>query len=652
MKGTGVQKLLPQGRELLRGKTLSERGVLLRDCLLLLCGGFLFSGAEIHGEALPLAACLIAAQPFGLRAIFTAIGACVGYFFRCDGAEAAELIALCMMSLAQSAVFQGTSLPRFRWFYPCLTAGVCAVLSGVGLLGGEGAVTLWAARVLLAGVGCAVFRSALRGNSTARLLLTAALAAGASPLVPQADLGLFCAVALCCARQELLPAAVMGIALDVFGAQTHATVALLLPAVLCRRLSRAEHRALCTLCFALLPNLIFALFGEAGAGSCMVICAGAALGMLARQVGWYEIGAEASDAAGASLENAAQVLELLRSRLPQGAENPSASEAESVYDGAAERVCRCCARFHRCWEHRAEETYEALTGAARRIIERGAAEAEDFPQSFRDNCCHMEGFVTAINGELEGMLFRRRYRMELQESRRVIEQELGYIAEYLRTMRSQKPVSKAAELSFVPEVGICSVGKNGNRVNGDRGACFRGARGDYFVLLCDGMGTGADASRLSAETVQLLEQLLRAGLAPEAALQIYNGAEVLRGTDRFTTIDLLCLDLFTGDAVLYKWGSAPSYWRDKCEAKKIGTAAPPPGVGVGGENTPERHRLSLKRGEMLVLVSDGAGGAQTEAAIAAYSGESARELAALLISGLPAEDDMTAVVISLRPCTS
>lgn len=652
MKGTGVQKLLPNGRELLRGKTLSERGIWLRDCLLLFCGGFLLSGAAIKGKALPFAACLVAAQPFGLRAIFTALGACVGHFLRCDGAEAAELIALCMMSLAQSAVFQGTSLPRFRWFSPCLTAGVCAVLSGVGLLGVEGETLLWAARVVLAGIGCAVFRSALHGNSTARLLLTAVLAAGASPLVPKADLGLLCAVALCCARQELLPAAVLGIALDLFGAQTYATVALLLPAVLCRHLSRTEHRTLCTACFAALPNLTLALFGEASAGSCMVICAGAALGMLTRRLGWYEIGEEASDAAGARLENAAQVLELLRSRLPRSAENPSASEAESVYDGAAERVCRCCARFHRCWEHRAEETYEALTGTARRIIERGTAEAEDFPQSFRDNCCHMEGFVTAINGELEGMLFRRRYRMELQESRRVIEQELGYIAEYLRTAETQKTASKAAELAFVPEVGICSVGKNGNRVNGDRGACFRGVRGDYFVLLCDGMGTGTEASRLSAETVALLEHLLRTGLAPEAALQIYNGAEVLRGTDRFTTIDLLCLDLHSGEAVLYKWGSAPSYWRDKCEAKKIGTAAPPPGVGVGGENTPEQYRLSLKRGEMLVLVSDGAGGAQTEAAIAAYSGESARELAALLISGLPAEDDMTAVVISLRPCTS
>ena len=652
MKGTGVQKLLPNRRNLLRGRDLGERGVLLRDCLLMLAGGFLLSGAQLNGNALPLAACLVAAQPFGLRAVGAAVGACIGYFMRCDGAEAAELIALCLMSLAQTAVFQGTRLPRFRWFYPCLTAGVCAVLCGVGLLGGQGEVLLWAVRVGLAGICCWVFRNALRGNASSRVLLASAVMAGLSPLVPKADLGLLCAVALSAATQELLPAAVMGIALDIFGATNHAAIALLLPAVLCRRFSRTEHRTLCTLAFAVVPNLILLLFREASAGSCMVICAGAALGALARQLGWREMTENTSDTALARLENAAQVLELLQRRLPQSAENPSASEAESVYDGAAERVCRCCARFHRCWEHRAEETYAALTGAARQIIERGTAMTEDFPQSFRDNCCHMEGFVTAINGELEGMLFRRRYRMELQESRRVIEQELLCIAEYLRAVESQQTSCAAAELSYVPEVGICSVGKNGSRVSGDRGACFRGVRGDYYVLLCDGMGTGAEASRLSAETVQLLERLLRAGLAPDAALQIYNGAEVLRGAERFTTIDLLCLDLFRGEAVLYKWGSAPSYWRSHSEAKKIGTAAPPPGVGVGGENTPERHRLSLKRGEMLVLISDGAGGAQTEAAIAAYSGESARELAALLISGLPAEDDMTAVAVSLRPCSS
>lgn len=650
MKDTLAQRMLPKKRIWLRGGDPA----LLRDCARMLAEGFLLSGASLHGQILPFAACLAAAQPSGLRAVAAAAGAVVGYLLRWGAADAAEMVALACMSLAAAALFQGTALPRLRWFYPALTAAVCAVLGGVSLFGQTRLLPLWCAKWLSAALACAVFRLALRGSRTAKLVLAALTAAGASTLVSQVDLGLACAVCLCATTCEPLPAAAMGMALDCFGAANHATLALLLPAVLAQRLPQGRRSFLSGVLFAVLPNAALLLFGEASVAAALAVCSGAALGTLARRRGWFsrDMGSETGDGALARLENAAQTLELLRARLPRSETSPGVSEAESVYDGAAERVCRCCARFHRCWERRAEQTYDALTGAARRIIERGTATAEDFPQEFRENCCHMEGFVTAINAELEGMLFRRRYRMELQESRQVLAQELESLASYLRAVRTQTPPKSAAEVSFLPEVGICSVGKDGSRVSGDRGACFRGTRGDYYVLLCDGMGTGAEASRTSAETVRLLERLLRVGLDPQDALQIYNGAELLRGAERFTTIDLLHIDLYSGEAELYKWGAAPSYWRDAREAKKIGTAAPPPGVGVGGVNTPERYHLSLGRGEMLVLVSDGAGGAQTEAAIAAYSGESARELAALLISGLPAQDDMTAVTVTLRPCTS
>ena len=55
---------------------------------------------------------------------------------------------------------------------------------------------------------------------------------------------------------------------------------------------------------------------------------------------------------------------------------------------------------------------------------------------------------------------------------------------------------------------------------------------------------------------------------------------------------------------------------------------------------------------MLILLSDGAGGEETEELIAGYTGESPRELAALLIAGVEAMDDMTAVAVSLRPQSS
>ena len=172
-----------------------------------------------------------------------------------------------------------------------------------------------------------------------------------------------------------------------------------------------------------------------------------------------------------------------------------------------------------------------------------------------------------------------------------------------------------------------------------------------LYVACNVVARGSELEEI-AEHLRLLERLLRTGIAPEYALRLLNSCEILRGAACFSTVDLLQVDLGTGEAAVYKWGAAPSYFREGEEVRKIGTATTPPGAGVGGEHAPERYELSLKRGEMLVLVSDGAGGPETEAAIAAFRGDSPQELAALLIAGMPAEDDMTAVAFSLRPCTS
>ena len=221
--------------------------------------------------------------------------------------------------------------------------------------------------------------------------------------------------------------------------------------------------------------------------------------------------------------------------------------------------------------------------------------------------------------------------------------------EYLRDMQAELQAPERPKPIYQPVIGISTAGKDGNAVNGDRGTCFAGVRSDYYVVLCDGMGTGMEAAALSNDTIRLIRRLLNGGISAESALRIVNGTYLLRGTGCFATVDLLRIDLEHAEAELYKWGSAPSYLREGEKVRKIGTAALPPGVGVGGDHSPERYRLSLRRGEMLVLVSDGASEEETESAIAAFSGDSPRELAALLIAGISAEDDMTAVAISLRP---
>ncbi|MBO4419839.1 MAG: SpoIIE family protein phosphatase, partial [Oscillospiraceae bacterium] len=205
---------------------------------------------------------------------------------------------------------------------------------------------------------------------------------------------------------------------------------------------------------------------------------------------------------------------------------------------------------------------------------------------------------------------------------------------------------------YVPELAVGSAGRTGNGVSGDRGSAFRDRFGNYCVLLCDGMGTGTEARVESDRAARLLTAFLESGMEPDAALGLLNGFYVLRKQSAFATLDLLKLDLCTGDATLYKWGAAPTYlWRAE-GLEEIGTAAPPPGL-TAESRAPGQYELSLRDGETLVMVTDGAYGEETARRLTEFSQGSVRDLAACLIAqDVDADDDRTAVVIRLKQVTS
>lgn len=643
MKGLNSAKPIAQRRMLIQSNGTAAR--LLYRGIPLALGCFVISGATLFSKALPLAACVVAALPMGIQPLLAACGAIAGYFLRCEAAVAAEYAALTLLMLAAVAVFQGTRLPVLRWFMPAMAASVSAILGGICILGGSVQWSFLLAKVLLAGAATAAFRKALAGNRCAEAFLAVTLVSGFSGFGFEFDLGIVAACALCITGEDLLTAALTGLALDLTGAYGQCALpALMLPALF-QRFLHPKDRFFSAVLFFTLSAAVFFCFDRLTMELLAATFVGSLSGAIWLRFMPMRLNAQGTEQLGIRLEEAADTLELLRKHLPEEAFTASPNEAEDVYDAAAERVCRCCPRFHRCWEQRAAATYDALSCAAHRIIERGIAEMEDFSPDFRENCCHLEGFVLALNQELEGMLYRRRYRMQLRESRQVMAEELSCLAQYLRAVRDA-PQHAQEECVFLPQVGICTLGKNGSRVSGDRGAYFSGTNADFYVLLCDGMGTGTAAAVSSGETVRLLQRLLKSGLAPEAALKIFNGTEVLRGTGCYTTVDLLRIDLNSGSAKLYKWGAAPSYLRHFDTVKKLGTATTPPGVGMS--YSPEQYSLSLKHGQLLTLVTDGADGQQVHTVIGSYRGQSPRELAALLIASAQADDDMTAVVVSLQ----
>lgn len=139
------------------------------------------------------------------------------------------------------------------------------------------------------------------------------------------------------------------------------------------------------------------------------------------------------------------------------------------------------------------------------------------------------------------------------------------------TLIQQEPLMAVA--------GIAARKKDGETVSGDAGTYFKRGDGTLYVLLCDGMGSGPQANRESSLALRLLEQFLQAGVETEHALVTLNSALALRGEEAggFTTVDLLQVDLFTGDGAVFKLGAAPTYVRKGGTVRRISGDLPPRG---------------------------------------------------------------------------
>jgi len=209
---------------------------------------------------------------------------------------------------------------------------------------------------------------------------------------------------------------------------------------------------------------------------------------------------------------------------------------------------------------------------------------------------------------------------------------------------------------FMAVAGIAARKKDGETVSGDAGTWFKRPDGRLYVLLCDGMGSGPAANRESGLAVRLLEQFLKAGVETENALVILNSALALRSEDEgaFTTVDLLQLDLFTGQAEIYKFGAAPTYIKKREGIQRVTGCSLPAGMSTQGPVRPDCTRLKLEPEDCVLMVSDGICGTDNDswlrARLSAFSGNSPKDLARELITDGPENgptDDRTALVVKV-----
>lgn len=628
-------------------------------------GCFLLAGVSLLGRSVTAALALLAAMPFSLAAICAYLGASAGYLVFWGSAGAFEPAAAGFLILAELCIFSGL-LPRERkWFLPASSCVLYTLIGVLSLMSTDFSIretVFLIVRLLLLAVCTAAFTDALeRRSRPARGFLAACLLAGCSRILLPGGLPLSAVLAACAVflalsgADALVTAAACGLALDL--SCTHdvsMTAVFTLAALVCRAavLTPLFLRAALFL-GCCLSGVLFT--GGTDASLLAASALGVVLALLAPQSLRQALEEKQSavlDARLSELRHTCDLLDGVSRTLDRVRLHDLEPQSAAVFDKAADQVCRSCGRYHDCWERHASDTYLALSRAACRILQRGNASRDDLPDFFLERCCYPDGFLTAVNEALDDQLARRQYQSRLAESRAVVSDQYRYLSRLLQSIAETPERASAQPPSYTPDLGYRARGVRGNTVSGDHGSCFTCGEW-YYVLLCDGMGTGEEASRESAGAIHFLSELIVSGFEPQDAMQMLNGVYILRGDGGFSTIDLLQISLVTGEGFLHKWGAAPSYLKKARRVLRLGSPTPPPGVSAGGKVRPECLRVSMGRGETLLMLSDGTDPAAAEQWLRGCGDRPPRELAAGLLGSCGGDaDDRTALALCLKRCAA
>ena len=625
-----VQTYLHEGRKWAARLAGSRRIRSAGQVAALGLGPMLLSGAGLGGWAQCFSMGLISTAT-GWRAGVMALGSIAGYrlFWGDAGIQGmvwAILAGMTAMVLGKSRLSKEQPL-----LIPALCGFWTAASGLVFLILGENTPTpVYLLRVLLAGGSSRLFLQARRRREPVELWLIqgiGALALARFPPVGYLVLGAAAAAAP-------FPAAVLaGVALDLGGAGPGMLSAVACLAWMTRMIpgQKRWHRLAApgAVCLCLMS-----ITGQWSPALGLGVLAGGFLSCLAPERPPVSHRRGDTGMAQVRLEVAAGVLSQSRQALLE-VEEPSI-DREALMERTRERACGACPNRKNC---------AFLGKLPPELLYRPLTENNSLPLP-----CRKPGrMILELRRTQEQYRLLRADRERRREYRLAVMQQYDFLSDYLHSLADALPRrGKGPKLRFRVEVGMASGSREPE--NGDRFLHFSGSGGKYFLLLCDGMGTGPGAAGEAESAGAMLRRLLTAGFPAEHALRSLNSQQALRGRAGAVTVDLAEISLETGAAALYKWGAAPSYRLRQGRIEKIGTAGPPPGIDLAmGRETVER--LSLRGGDGLILLSDGVDGEEVRRCAVAAPGGSAGELAERLLEIGAAEtsDDATVAVARLHP---
>ena len=572
----------------------SEGGRLALGLGLWFAGGFALAAASVEGSFQPVALALVCASQGGWRAAVAAAGGALGYLWFW-GAAARQGLLWLALGLAVSLLLGDRGISRRQSLM--LPACAALVVSGSGVLmlvrfSDQTPVSVYLLRVGLALGATMIFRLWLERRGSwadwlAQGLFVLALGQIALGVV---NLGALAAGWLG-SQGALASAALAGLGLELASPKNAGmTGALCLS--FCLRLIPRRPKWLDAAAPALAWGAVMALSGRLYLAPLPGLLLGGAARLVLPGLGKLEPRRRRGETAVAQLRLEQMALALRHMEQCLLLTAPVPPDRSAVAERCQRAACDACPERRGCRGR--------LEMLSEKLLEQPGLGEDDLPKG-----CKKPGrLLLELRRGQEQLRRMKGDRRRLESYQCAARDQYGFLADFLQSLSEELGERREYRPPrFQPEVAMST--RSHREENGDKCIWFPGTGNDYYVLLCDGMGTGAGAAKESREAAELLQRLLRSGFPAEYALRSLNALAVLRELGGCTTVDLVRLQLDTGRGTLYKWGAASSYLLKNGQLRKIGTAGPPPGLSQQARETVDR--LSLGGGEVLILLSDGAG---------------------------------------------
>ena len=126
--------------------------------------------------------------------------------------------------------------------------------------------------------------------------------------------------------------------------------------------------------------------------------------------------------------------------------------------------------------------------------------------------------------------------------------------------------------------GCAAQTKTGKVLSGDTHSLIKIDDGKYMVALCDGMGSGEEAHKVSDLTITLIENFYKAGFENEIILNSVNKLLSLNESESFSALDVCVLDLRKSLMDFIKLGSPCGFIKHKTETEIVESGGLPIGV--------------------------------------------------------------------------